>query len=93
MTSVNINLRKISRTLLDFKCKVSLNRQPVSQFFIFMNRGHLDGLPFGKFLVGDTLPGGEGCRGYETTSYNLKTKQTTISHSDWRPHGRAPLLD
>lgn len=57
------------RTLLELRCRVSLYKAPVSQFFTFMNLGHLVGLPFCTVLVGETLPWDSGCGGTNITSY------------------------
>lgn len=47
-------------TIAVLRCRVSWSTEPVSQFLILTNRGHLEGLPFTVFLVGDCRPDGGG---------------------------------
>lgn len=44
-------------------CSVSFWTAPVSQFLIFRKRGHLEGLPFCRDLVGEVLASAGGCKG------------------------------
>lgn len=49
-------------TLVELLCNVSFWTAPVSQFLIFRKRGHLDGLPFCRDLVGEVLASAGGCK-------------------------------
>lgn len=50
-------------TLVELLCNVSFWMAPVSQFLIFRKRGHLEGLPFCRDLVGEVLASAGGCKG------------------------------
>lgn len=50
-------------TLVELLCNVSFWTAPVSQFLIFRKRGHLEGLPFCRDLVGEVLASAGGCKG------------------------------
>lgn len=49
-------------TLVELLCSVSFWMAPVSQFLIFRKRGHLEGLPFCRDLVGEVLLSARGCK-------------------------------
>lgn len=49
-------------TLVELLCNMSFWTAPVSQFLIFRKRGHLEGLPFCRDLVGEVLASAGGCK-------------------------------
>lgn len=65
---------------------MSWSTEPVSQFLIFTNRGHLEGLPLRVFLVGDWRPDGGGWK-TGNTRHEVRTHQqsTGKGHSNTGP--------